>query len=136
MLGQRAVTNCHLDPEKHTFTCLVKGTAFRHVFHYDGLKFVLAILLVEQLAQPGGFGCIPAGAPYKVTGLDELVGDVASDVAIGTCDEHDGAGWDDWGLAVKTERHSERGNGKCQTLREVGDGVKVLRNRPFIPSSA
>ena len=97
--------------ETPTFTCLVKGTLFCHVFYYYGLEFALAVLLVEQVGQPGGFGCISTSTPHLVAGLDELVGNMACNEAIGAHNKHSGARGDNRRLAIEVGRHDGRSIG-------------------------
>ena len=91
-----------------TFTCLIEGTTFCHVFYYHSLKFALAVLLVKQVGHPGSFCCVSACAPHQVAGLDELVGNMASNETIGTCDEDSGSRRDGWRLSVEVGRHDGR----------------------------
>ena len=116
-------------PGNQTFTRLVKCTALRHVLYHKNLEFALAILLVKQFGHPEGFGSIPAGTPYKVTGLEELVGNMACDEAVGSCDQHRRARRDDWGLAIEFERHGSRinGNGECHEQSGIQLGISGSR---------
>ena len=68
-----------------TFGDFIVCSGSDHIFHHHGFVFPCAVLLVEKLLQPTGFGGISNRSSDFVASFQELVGDMTSDVSIRAC---------------------------------------------------
>jgi len=88
----------------HVAGCGISGTfhdggqvLLGQLFDFYQFEFAAAILFVEELGQPGILSRITHGAAHKIATLEQLIGDVRADVAIGARNQDRGA-WSDDGV--------------------------------------
>lgn len=79
-----------------TFHDFVECTISSHVLDDLDLKHIPAIFFIEEFMHVVSFIGITNGATNSVAMLEELFGDMTSDVPIDACDQHEGSFRDCW----------------------------------------
>lgn len=91
LVTDRKMPSSVISSARHTFHGLVEGAVDSQVGDLEKLEAALAVLLVEESLEPGVLLRVSDGAADLVAMLEELVGSVGAQQAVGSGDKDSGA---------------------------------------------